>query len=384
MAPVDASRILPNTDNVRQLASRMSKSEDNSQRDGSSAPCVGQASKPRGFLPEIRPISRTLRAQPWLLYGIYLFCLGTVMYVAGILMVFPRYIPGLFNLLTPVAEWLVWYSGMPMVLGLTLSLVDLLFLFESKRPLRRYREQPAIDSRVSVALTAYNDEESVGEAVQDFLAHPRVTRVIVVSNNSADRTFEVAHAAGAITVNEDKPGYGRCVYRCYVEALRYTDTDFIVLCEGDRTFRAADIDKLIAYAPHADIVNGTRTVEALRQTRTQLTTFMFYGNFFVAKLLEAKHLGRSTLSDVGSTYKICRRDAMVALLPLLNPAINLEFNAHFMDVALASGLVLVECPITFHPRLGVSKGGNTSNTRALKVGLGMIRGLTFGWKRAAS
>ena len=238
--------------------------------------------------------------------------------------------------------------------------------------------------RVTVALTAYNDEESIGEAVRDFLSHPRVMRVIVVSNNSADRTFEVAQAAGAITVNEDKPGYGHCVYRCYLEALRYTDTDFIVLCEGDRTFRAADIDKLMAYAPHADIVNGTRTVEALRQTRTQLTTFMFYGNFFVAKLLEAKHLGRSTLTDVGSTYKICRRDAMAALLPQLNPAINLEFNAHFMDVALANGLVLVECPITFHPRVGVSKGGNTSNTRALKVGLGMIRGLTFGWKRAAS
>ena len=35
-----------------------------------------------------------MQGQPWLLYGIYLFCLGTVMYVVGILMVFPRYIPG--------------------------------------------------------------------------------------------------------------------------------------------------------------------------------------------------------------------------------------------------------------------------------------------------
>jgi len=269
------------------------------------------------------------------------------------------------------------------VLGLALSLIDLLILFERKRPLRGYREQPAAHAGVTVALTAYNDEQSIGEAVQDFIAHPRVSRVIVVSNNSTDRTFELAQAAGAIAVNEEKPGYGNCVYRCYREAVRYDDTDFIVLCEGDRTFRAADIDKLIAYVPHADIVNGTRTVEALRESRTQLTTFMFYGNFFVAKLLEAKHLGRSTLSDVGSTYKICRRDALMALLPELNPAVNLEFNAHFMDVALARGLVLVECPITFHPRVGVSKGGNTNNIRALKVGLNMIRGLTFGWKRAA-
>jgi hypothetical protein len=36
---------------------------------------------------------------------------------------------------------------------------------------------------------------------------------------------------------------------------------------------------------------------------TQLSTFMFYGNLFVGKLLEAKHLGRATLTDVGMTYK---------------------------------------------------------------------------------
>ena len=60
------------------------------------------------------------------------------------------------------------------------------------------------------------------------------------------------------------------------------------------TFRAYDIDKLIAYAPHADIVNGTRTAERLRQYTTQLSTFMYYGNLFVGKLLEAKHLGKLT------------------------------------------------------------------------------------------
>ena len=89
--------------------------------------------------------------------------------------------------LTPVAEWLVWYSGLPMVLGLTLALIDLVFLFEQKRPLRDYRDEPASNARVTVALTAYNDEESIGEAVRDFLTHQRVARVIVVSNNSADR-----------------------------------------------------------------------------------------------------------------------------------------------------------------------------------------------------
>ena len=91
--------------------------------------------------------------------------------------------------------------------------------------------------------------------------------------------------------------------------------------------------------------------------------------------------GARPVHDVGTTYKLCRRDALIGLLPKLNPAINLEFNAHFLDVALREDMVLVECPITFHQRVGASKGGNINNLRGLTVGLRMIRGIVFGWKR---
>lgn len=325
-------------------------------------------------------IYKAVSAKPWLMYGIYLFLIGTVMYLAGVVLGAPRLLLGLDAMLRPVAAWLVWYSGVPMFLGLAFALMDLLIFFEGKRSHRLYREDSMRDAKVSVVLTAYNDEDSIGDAVTDFINHPRVANVIVVSNNSTDRTIEFAEAAGASVFNEPEAGYGRCVYRCYEEALRSGASDLIVLCEGDRTFRAADIDKLISYSPHADIVNGTRIVEALRERKTQLTTFMFYGNLFVAKLLEAKHLGKGTLTDVGTTYKLIRRDALERLMPFLNPAVNLEFNAHFIDIALEKGMTFIECPITFHPRVGVSKGGNTDNMRALKVGLNMIRGVTFGWR----
>jgi hypothetical protein len=323
------------------------------------------------------------KTPPFLLYGALLFCLGIAGFLLGVLLVFPRYLLGLHRLLDPVAGWLVWYSGVPCVLGLSLAVLDLLVLLRQKKPNVPVRYEPLANHKVTVALTAYNDQESITEAVLDFLGHPLVARVIVVSNNSSDETFERAQAAGAITFNELQPGYGRCVYRCLGEAAKFDDVDLVVLCEGDRTFRAYDIDKLLAYVPHADIVNGTRTVEPLRQYITQLSTFMFYGNVFVGKLLEAKNLGRGTITDVGTTYKLCRREALGRLLPHLNPAINLEFNAHFLDTALQRGLVLVECPITFHARVGVSKGGNVNNWRGFQVGLRMIAGIVFGWGSAA-
>lgn len=329
-------------------------------------------------------MARPPAASAWrprlLLYGVLLITLGLVLYLIGVLMVIPRRIFGLQEMLLPFNTALVWYSGMPIFFGLVLCLVDLLVLLGRKRSRMPVQYRPLSGQKVTVALTAYNDEDSIAAAVQDFLGHPAVARVIVVSNNSRDATLARAIEAGAVGVNEEAPGYGRCVFRCLQEGLACPDSDMVVLCEGDRTFRAYDIDKLLAYAPHADIVNGTRTVEALREYHTQLTTFMYYGNLFVGKLLEAKHVGRSTITDVGTTYKLCHRVPLERLMPLLDPSINLEFNAHFLDTALEHGFSVVECPITFHPRVGESKGGNTSNRRATAVGLRMILGIVTDWR----
>ena len=209
-----------------------------------------------------------------------------------------------------VADRIIWYSGMPVVAGLILILFDLTVLLPKKRSRRTIYWDPPGNTDLTVVLTAYNDEPSIGSAVEDFRSHPKVKRVIVVDNNSEDRTSEVARQAGAIVVTEPRQGYGNCVLRALQEGSRCTDTELTLLCEGDMTFRSYDIEKFLAYMPHADIVNGTRISEQLRAHRTQLTNFMYYGNFFAGKLLELKHIGRGTFTDLGTTYKLCRNSAL--------------------------------------------------------------------------
>jgi len=300
-----------------------------------------------------RPPERHARL---LLYGILLIYFGLAVYMLGVVMSVPRYLVGNPRGFLYFNELIVWYSGMPIAFGLTLAAVDLFVLLGAKRSqVQGVRHDALPDQRLVVVLTAYDDEASIAEAVQDFRAHPLVDKVVVVSNNSRDATLERAREAGASAINEMQQGYGRCVYRCFEEAIA-CGNPLIVLCEGDRTFRAYDLDKFLAYAPHADIVNGTRTVERLRDRFTQLSTFMYYGNLFVGKLLEAKHLGRCTITDVGTTYKLCRREALIRLMPHLRPAVNLEFNPHFLDVALERGCDIVECPITLPSARGREQG----------------------------
>lgn len=317
-------------------------------------------------------------------WGIWALMIGLSLYFGAILLSIVRLLLLHRDLFVDLIARLLWISGLPTTIGIILIAIDLgIYLPVKRLGGRQIWPQPAEGSFITVALTAYNDELSIGAAVRDFLSHPKVKRVIVVSNNSKDRTMKFALEAGAIAINEERQGYGRCVYRCLAEAAQWEDTDLVALCEGDMTFRAADLDKLIAYMPHAEIVNGTRIVEQLRDYDTQLSTFMYYGNFVAGKLLEVKHLGQGTFTDVGTTYKLMRREAVATLLSIVNPSINLEFNAHFLDTALGHLFSIVECPVTFHARIGVSKGGNINNFRALKVGLRMIWGLTFGWSLLA-
>lgn len=313
-------------------------------------------------------------------WGVLCICLGFSSYCAAIVLSVLRLLMLQTDLFRDAISRILWFSGFPTTIGIGLAAIDLALLLPNKR--RAAQTVPVslpANAKCVVALTAYNDEASIYDSVKDFVSHPRVLKVVVVSNNSTDQTIENAVRAGATVYNEPVQGYGSCVYRCFSELVLFEEAPLVVLCEGDMTFRANDLDKFFAYMPHADIINGTRIVEQLRDYETQLSTFMYYGNFFVGKLLEAKHLGKGTFTDVGTTYKMIRREALKELLPRLNPRVNLEFNAHFLDTALRNHFSVVECPITFHSRVGKSKGGNVNNLRALKVGMRMITGLFIGW-----
>lgn len=328
--------------------------------------------------PESRTSSAAVRTVPLAMWGILLFSVGVFVFVIASLINLPvRFVVPSAE---PVFRDVVWLSGAPIVLGTLLVLADFAFFYRARRRGHELSQAAVDRSAVTVVLTAYNDELSIAEAVRDFSSHPLARRVVVVDNNSSDGTAAAAAAAGAIVVTELKPGYGYCVYRALSEGAKYEDTALVALCEGDMTFRASDLEKLLAYIPHGDVVNGTRIVEQLREKLTQLTTFMFWGNFVGGKLLEFKHLGRGTVTDLGTTYKLCRSEFLRDHLADYDPSVNLEFNAHFLDLTMKNGFKLVEAPVTFHARVGQSKGGNVSNARATRVGLRMLLGLLVSWR----
>src|SRR5207237_9677540 len=98
--------------------------------------------------------------------------------------------------------------------------------------------------RVPLVFPAYTGEAATAAAVTDFGAVDAVDEVLVVDNNSRDKTAERATAAGARVVREARQGYGHALRRGLAEA----GGEYVVLAEPDGTFMAKDVLKLLSYA----------------------------------------------------------------------------------------------------------------------------------------
>jgi len=85
----------------------------------------------RGARQYVQVASRK-RHVPFLLYGLLLFCAGLASFVFGVCLGLPRILLGASKLIL-VQEQIIWYSGVPVVLGIALALTDLLLFFDRKR-----------------------------------------------------------------------------------------------------------------------------------------------------------------------------------------------------------------------------------------------------------
>lgn len=247
-----------------------------------------------------------------------------------------------------------------------------------------WRDPPPIDLRkqpVAAVLTAYNDEQSIGLAVDEFRALPEVGTVIVIDNNCKDRTAAVAREHGATVIEEHQQGYGYACMAGLRYALEHTQAPAIVLAEGDMTFYGEDIQKLLPYLHDCDMVVGTRTTRALTRSDSQMDWFLLWGNLFLAFLIRLRFwdwrfLGRAQLTDVGCTFRAIRRDALEGIMNELDDGGN-SFSPHMIIAALRHRYAVVEAPVKFRKRVGLSKGAGSNRMHASGIGLGMIVQIAF-------
>ena len=210
--------------------------------------------------------------------------------------------------------------------------------------------------RIDVVIPALDEEASLPFVLAD-LPRSLVRRVVVADNGSRDATARVAREGGAIVVPAERRGYGSACLAA-LDWLRTNDPpDIVVFVDADYSDHPEELPRLVAplLAGEADLVIGSRVLgerepgALLPQARA--------GNLVACLLIRLLYGHRYT--DLGP-FRAARWEALERL-EMADP--DFGWTAEMQVKALRRGLRVVEVPVSYRRRVGVSKiTGTVSGT----------------------
>ena len=107
---------------------------------------------------------------------------------------------------------------------------------------------------------------------------------------------------------------------------------------------------------------------------------------FQLKYFNLRHLGVAPLSDVGCSYRCVRREALEKVIDNFTKQNSDELAKGINDITITlfttktvieNDLRVIETPITFKERKGMSKSGVTHKNKAIRYGLQLLYFLLF-------
>lgn len=205
---------------------------------------------------------------------------------------------------------------------------------------------------IKVIIPAFNEEGSIAKVINDIPNF--VKEIVVVDNNSTDRTSEMAKNSGATVLFQKEMGYGNaCLMGVDYIKNHQEKTDILVFIDGDYSDYPEEMELLIEpiITKNVDLVIGARTA-ALRQKKS-MTPQQVFGNFLATFLM--KHIYGARFTDLGP-FRAIQMDKLLAL--------NMKDKTYGWTVemqikALKNNYSYTEIPVNYRERIGVSKVSGT-------------------------
>ena len=216
-------------------------------------------------------------------------------------------------------------------------------------------------SRISVIIPALNEEDSIG-LVLDALPQNLIHEVIVVDNNSTDNTAQSASEKGARVVAEQRRGYGSA---CLKGISVLDNPDIVVFLDGDFSDYPEEIIQLVEpiESGKKDFVLGSRML--IPESRSALLPQSRYGNQLAVFLMRL--FFRHQYTDLGP-FRAIRYESLQAIAM---QDTNFGWTVEMQIKAVKKGLRILEIPVKYRERVGVSKiTGTFSGT--IKAGTKII------------
>jgi len=219
--------------------------------------------------------------------------------------------------------------------------------------------------RIAVVMPAYNAEKTLPATVQEL---PDIVDVrILVDDNSADRTVEVARELGLVHFVHDRNyGYGRNQQTCYREALA-EGADVIIMVHPDYQYTpllVTAMASMVAYGIY-DVVLGSRIIGG-QALRGGMPLYKYVFNRFLTAI-ENLFLGIK-VSEYHTGYRAFSRQVLIKL-PLLENSDDFVFDNQMLAQCAYFGFKIgeVSCPTKYFP-----EASSINFRRSVKYGLGVL------------
>ncbi len=209
--------------------------------------------------------------------------------------------------------------------------------------------QPPTDGpSIDVVIPAYNEEQSLPLVLAD-IPRPPVRRIVVANNRSTDTTAEVATAGGAEVVEAPIAGYGSACLAALAHLRASGPPEIVVFLDGDYSDHPEELPDLVApiLSGRADAVIGSRTLG--QRERGALLPQARMGNLVACTLIRLLYSHRYT--DLGP-FRAIRWSAFERLAMRDT---NFGWTAELQVKALRHDMTVVEVPVSYRKRVGVSK-----------------------------
>lgn len=195
--------------------------------------------------------------------------------------------------------------------------------------------------KIAILIPCYNEELTVKKVIKDFKKALPNADIFVYNNNSKDKTKEIAIKSGAIVRDEFAQGKGNVVRSMF----RDIDADVYVLVDGDDTYPANEVEKLIepVIEGKADMVIGDRLSSTYYEENKR--PFHNFGNSLVKGLIN--FLFKSNLEDIMTGYRVFSKK-FVKCMPIMSDGFQIETEMTIF--ALTNNMKVVNVPITYRDR----------------------------------
>ena len=206
--------------------------------------------------------------------------------------------------------------------------------------------------KLTIIIPCYNEEKGIGKVIQaipkkELAKKGYGVHILVVDNNSQDKTAEIAKKCGAECIFEERQGKGYAIRTAIKHVSQ--DTDLVVMLDGDNTYDPKEMLRLIEPldAGFCDVVIGSRLAGKI--AKGSMSKFNRMGNWIFTFMVRAYY--HENVTDVCTGYFAWKKPVLKELSK------HLEADGFALEMEMITKMArmrfnIYSVPISYKKRSG--------------------------------